>query len=270
MDNEPNYEAPVGSPTPSDPSGSPSGVSAGSPPSAGQPSPSGAPSPAGAQPAAPAAPAVPKGYVPIHRLNEYADQNRSLRAELARRSQPPAAPPAAVNAQDEEVKSAFFKLFPAAKALFDLPAEKLSHALDRMGQHEASFEHYWTNFGSTALRALRGGIQKTYGAQPDPVAGRFVDAAFIDWLENDQDAKQRFFTGDPELVDDFLKKFTSSLLDPIRRTAVAAEQQRITRRDALPRATPRGGTLGANGAPQKPKTAEELHEQAAEAFIASR
>lgn len=272
MDNEPNYEAPVGGATPLTTDGGGSqGVTAGTPASAGQPNPTGAQPPAGARPVAPAAPAVPSGFVPIHRLNEALGRIKQMNGELTqlRRPAAPAAPAATPNAADEEVKQAFFKLFPGAKALLDLPADKLSHALERMGQHEASFEHYWTSFGSAALRALNGGIQKTYGGQPDAPTRRLIDAAFIDWLESDQEAQHRFFTGDPTLADDFWNNFTSKLLDPIRRTAVASEQQRITRREALPRPTPRGATLGQGGQP-KPKTAEELHEAAAEAFITSR
>lgn len=269
MPDEPNYEAPVTSD-----GGAPSAPStAGVTP----PTPSGTgptqttPPPSGASPAAPSAPPNNGEWIPRHRLNEVTEQARReiarWRAEAERyRPQPTQPPP---DPQAEAVKAQFFKLFPAAEKLFGLPPDRLE-ALIASGPHwQAQTEHYWTTVGQNYLRQLEQSMHSVYGGAPDVKARRWFESAFIDWVTNDPDAQSRYISQDPNLVSDFWKQAESLMLDPIRRSAIAAEQRKGERRDRLPKPGVPTQALG-RGAPPKPKDEEELHERAYEAFEAQR
>lgn len=257
---EPNYDAPVENPT-VDNGGSPASPS-------GPAQQSGTPPPAGAQPGSAQPQAQPQGdWVSRHHLNEVWKAHRQqqevltrLQNELqaVRAPKQPAAPP---DERSEAIKQEFFKLFPQAQQLFELPLEQVQQLLQVAPQLQAQGEHYWSAVGNGQLRQIRESMRNLYGGQPDAKAQRWAETAFIDWVENDPAAKQRYIAQDPALASDFMKAFEASFLDPIRRKAVVVEEQRGARRAALPRPGPRTAAMG-QGPPAKPKTEDELHDAA--------
>jgi hypothetical protein len=272
--NEPNYEAPVGGAdtgnTPAAPSTPPAGATPQSPSGTG-PNPPSSPAPSGASPAANGQPPDSNGnWIPRHRLNEVTDQARReiarLQQEITKLQPKPAAP--APDPEADAIKQQFFKLFPAAQKLFELQPDKLEQLLGAAPHWQAQTEHYWTNVGANYLRQLEQSMHTVYGGAPDAKARRWFESAFIDWVNNDPEAQNRYIQQDPNLVSDFWKQAEQLMLDPVRRSAIAAEQRKADRRNRLP--APAGSTQALGKGPAaKPKDEDELHERAFEAFEAA-
>ncbi len=273
---DPTYEPPVdgGAAPPAD-GGSP-GVTPPSPSGTGATPPTPPPSSGGTSAAGSGPPpgAQPGEWIPRTRLNEVTDRARQeiarLSGELQRyqqfveRSQPASAP----DPEGDAIKQQFFKLFPAAQKLFQLPPEQLEQLLGTAPQFQAQTEHYWTTVGQNVLRQLEQSMTKVYGGQPDAKARRWLETAFIDWVQNDDQAKARYINQDPTLVGDFWQSVESLMLEPVRRSAIASEQRRSDRRSRLP--VPGVGTQALGKGPAgKPKDEDELHERAFEAFEAA-
>jgi hypothetical protein len=192
---------------------------------------------------------------------------RALQQELqSLRAPKPAAPPS--DERTDAIKQELFKLVPELQWLTKLDQEQISQVLQLAPQLQAQGEHYWGAVGNGALRQIRESMEKLYGGQPDAKARRWAETAFIDWVENDPQARQRYIAQDPSLASDFIKSFEAVFLDPIRRKAAVVEEQRGTRRAALPRPGPRTSALGSQT--EKPKTEDERHEAAWAALHAQR
>ena len=183
----------------------------------------------------------------------------------ARQPKPQATEP---DPETEHIKAQFFKLFPQAQKLFGLQPEHLEALIGAAPGFQAQTEHYWTTVGHNYLRQLEQSMQKVYGGQPDVKARRWIESAFIDWVQNDDQARNRYINQDPNLVAEFWQSVESLMLEPVRRSAIAGEQRRSDRRARLP--IPGAGTqaLGKGPAP-KPKDEDQLHERAFEAFEAA-
>jgi hypothetical protein len=236
---EPQYEAPVDNPT-GDSGGSPASPSGPAQPNLGtQP-------PAGAQPGSSAQPAQQSHgeWVSRHHLNEVWKAHR----------------------QHQEVLTRLQNELQAVRAP---KLDQVQQLLQVAPQLQAQGEHYWSAVGNGQLRQIRESMDKLYGGQPDAKARRWAETAFIDWVENDPTAKQRYIQQDPNLASDFMKSFEAVFLDPIRRKAVVVEEQRGARRAALPRPGPRSAALG-QGPPAQPKTEDERHDAAWAALNAQR
>ncbi len=277
---EPQYEAPVTG-------GAGDGGNTGTtPPSGGQqntgvqpPTPGGtgatppSQTPSGASPAGNGQPPTNNGeWIPRTRLNDVTERARQEIARLQQElhnARNPRPAPTAPDPEQERIKEQFFQLFPNAKQLFALAPDKLESLIGAAPQFHAQTEHYWTNVGQDYLRQLEQSMQKVYGGSPDAKARRWIETAFIDWIQNDDAAKQRYLSRDPGLVGDFWQSVESLMLEPVRRSAIAGEQRRSERRSRLPVPGTGTQTLGKGPGP-KPKDEDELHERAFEAFEASR
>ena len=260
-----NGDPGAGNPT----SGAPGGTGA-SPSPTGQP---GATPPAGAQPGSTG---QPEQTVPLAALREERQARQRLQAqlqELQRRHAaptPPAHPPSAPDPAHEEVRRNFYELFPHFKAFENVKPEQvqgLLGLLEREPQREALFTHYWQNFGRGALRALGTEIKSVFGGDLEPTARRYIDDAYMAWLESDPDAQARFYEHDPTLASDFVKAYSAALLEPYGRSVLAKEQQRAERRARLPMANPRTNAVPAGGKPTKKLEGDEVHAAAAERFF---
>jgi hypothetical protein len=269
----PEYEAPVDGGADN---GS-TGVTAGSPTSSTeQGSTTGAPPQSGASSAGAAPPVQPPRdgtWIPRERLNEqqmrYEAQLRQMQSELER-ARTPQQRPAPTNAEHDAIRQRLFEIAPQLKDLLDLDAKELKDMLSQRPQVEAHTQHYWTVVGAGALRQIRGGLEKLYGGKPDQFVQEGVETHFANWLKSDPEAFQRYIQQDPDLVPAFLKRYETQALDPIRRQALVSEQQRAQRRANLPPSGPRTSQLGAGQKKEKPKTEDELHEQAWEALTQQR
>ena len=213
--------------------------------------------------------------MPLAALREEREARQRLQRELnTLRSRPaptpPATPPSAPDPAHEEVRRNFYELFPHFKGFEKLKPEQIDGLLgllEREPQREAMFSQYWQNFGRGALRALGAEIKTVYGGDLEPKARRYIDDAYLAWLENDPEAQQRFYEHDPTLASDFIKAYSAALLEPYGRGLLAKEQARAQRRASLPMANPRTNAVPANGKPVKKLEGEEVHTAAAEKFF---
>jgi hypothetical protein len=259
------------------------GEPAGAAPAGSEPAAAPAGTPGGGDPAAPAAPTqpgqIPQGYVPVYRVRELAERNRQYEARIrelegaARRPAP--GPEPEFNPETEAIKRQFFSLFPQAKGLFATMEKnpemlaKLEEALQVLPNVAADSEQRWVAQGAQTLRTLATEGAKIVGAELPLKARAWHEAAFIASLEADPELRNRYMRGDIEgLVREYWQDVNTNMLDPIRRSAAVKLQQRGDRVARVPTAGPGSGPVGKGGT--KPKSEDDLHDQAWEALQAQR
>jgi len=128
-------------------------------------------------------------------------------------------------------------------------------------------EQFFNNLGAQAVRTLDGAINATFkGTQVPDGVRRGFHVAFIDYLDQVPDARQRYMQGDMSIASEWWAQWQKQLLDPYRRSATVQTRESAQRIARLPKAGPSSQTLGAGG-PAKPKTEDELHDAAFEALM---
>lgn len=228
----------VGTPAPATPAPATPGAPAAAPatPSAGTP--------------APATGGVPEGYVPSYRLREqreqilresqstWATKEAEMRAESERyRAQVLAltgvtAPPDPAIAN---VRGQFGQLYPGLAALEE-HANELLALREQAGSIQQQQQHYWESYGRSTMDSLYKTASDSLGPLNDE-AKRQLHTAFVGFVQSSPEMIARY-ERDPSIVTDFWKQFTSSFIDPVRRTAAAGIASRAP--GALPQDTPGG------------------------------
>lgn len=216
--------------------------------------------------------------VPSYRLREVTERNRQLEAfagqlqarleALEKRSGTPQERPQD-DAETRAIRDQFAKMFPNLAKLNDFDPEQLSGLLQQAPQQQQQWEQYWTNVGQNTLRTLQSKITEIYGDKTDPVTRSVFESAFISWVERDPQARERYLSQDPSLVEDFWKRTNAAVLDPVRKSAAAQVSQRVDRIGRLPSAAKSNTALPAQK-PPKPKTEEDLHDAAWNALSSAR
>lgn len=236
-----------------------------------------APAPAIATPVAPAAPvaaAIPQatpqapatgvppqeGWVPSYRIREtreaairesqaqWAQQEAQIRAEAEQykaqlqRLVGVTPPP---NPEIEAVRSQFGQLYPGLSKIEDR-AQQIMELLERAGDLESQTNHYWTTYGRQTMDRLFDHAATSLGGPLNDEAKRVLHSAFTGFVSSSPEMSARY-ANDPTLVEDFWKAFSSSFVDPVRRTAAATVVGRAPQ--ALPQDTPSGAPR-ATPAPQ--------------------
>lgn len=214
--------------------------------------------------------------VPSYRLRQSTERYRALEAyamqlreQLEQRNAPPAAPPQQDDPQTAAIREQFKKLFPNLARFEEMNPDQLRSVLESQPQQQQQWEQYWTNVGQNSLRTLQTKITEVYGEKLDPVARGVFESAFISWVERDPQARERYLSQDPQLVEDFWKRTTAAVLDPVRRSASAQVAQRVDRAQRLPSVPRSTNAIGAPR-PPKPKTEEDLHDAAWNALTQAR
>lgn len=213
-----------------------------------------------AQPATPATPqtpatGVPEGYVPSYRLreareaaqrqaqSEFATREAQIRAESARYReqlhalvgvQPPP------NPEIDAVRGQFGQLYPGLAKL-DSVADELLALRERAQDMESQSEHYWQQYGQQTMNRLFESAQTNLGAPLTDEGRRVLHSAFTGFVSSSPEMTARY-ANDPTIVEDFVKAFTSSFIDPARRAASANVTGRAA--VALPQDTPSGVPRG--------------------------
>ncbi len=206
--------------------------------------------------------------VPSYRLREVTERYRQLE-EYARQlkdrvdrasAQPPQQQPQE-DPQTAAIRDQFKKLFPKLAAFEDLDPAQIKSLLEAAPQEKQQWERHWSNIGQNTLRTLHSKMTEVYGDKMDPLTRGVFESAFISWVERDPEARERYFSQDPQLVEDFWKRTTAAVLDPVRRSASAQVAQRVDRAQRLP-TIPRSTNAIGTPRPPKPKTEEDLHDAA--------
>jgi hypothetical protein len=214
--------------------------------------------------------------VPSYRLREVTERYRQLeqyalqlQERLQAGQQAPQQPAPQEDRETALIREQFRKVFPNLAQLDELNPQQLRGLLDVAPQQQQQWEQYWSNVGQNTLRSLGAKISEAYGEKTDPVTRGIFESAFISWVERDPEARDRYLSQDPSLVDDFWKKATAAVLDPVRKNAAAQVAQRVERVQRLP-GVPRSTTAVGAPRPPKPKTEDDLHDAAWNAMLNSR
>lgn len=219
--------------------------------------------------------------VPSGLLRDANREIRRLQGELARnqrpQQQPAQQPPAprfedSLNAEQRAIRDDIFKIVPELKLLARFDPDKFEQIVNQVSEagsrSEGLEKTFWTRNANTHLREVDKLVRDEYGANVDPKAVRRFQAGFIDWIESDPDARERYLDGDPTLVADYWKETTGLIVEPIRSKTSQEAITRAERVGRLPVMPKRGGPIGApRRTEKKPKTEDELHDQAWDALV---
>lgn len=237
----------------------------GTPPAAATPA---APAPQSATPAAPPSGATstpsagPEGWVPSYRLREtreaalresqtqWASKEAELRAEIQRTQEQIRALTGVATPQNPEVSAVrqqFGNLYPGLAKLEER-ATQLEQLLERAGDLESQNDHYWQSYGRQTMDRLFTHASESLGGPLTDEGKRLLHASFVGFVQSSPEMSERY-AQDPSIVEDFWKAYSSTFIDPVRRTAAAGVQARAAGLPAMPADTP-GGAPQATPAPK--------------------
>lgn len=223
--------------------------------------------------------------IPYHRFQEvnergrqweqsarqFYEQNQQLQRELQelrRQSQAPAQP-ADDNAR--RIREQIFEYLPELKQVVEqlLPrADALQQAAESAPAVQQLQEQIYNNLGAQAVRTLDAAINDTFkGISLGNEDRRMLHVAFIDFLDQVPEARQRYMSGDMTIATEWWEQRRKSMFDPFRRAGLVTPREQAARVARLPRTGPATQTLGTGG-PPKPKTEDELHDAAFDALMA--
>jgi len=232
-----------------------------------------------ANPQAPATGAVggppQEGWVPSYRIREtreaaIREAQGAAQAEIQRARQEAeqykryvqslvgVTPPA--NPEMDAVRNQFAQLYPGLAKMEERSAQ-LEALLERAGDLESQTSHYWQSYGRQAMDRLFSHAAESLGAPLTDEGKRALHASFTGFVQSSPELTERY-ANDPTLVEDFWKAFSSSFIDPVRRTATATVAGRAVQGMGIPQDTPSGAPR-ATPAPQP----ANLDERAANAWV---
>lgn len=259
--------------TPSTPSVAPSPAPSGSPAVSPSATPTGTPAPAQG-----AAPEDRSNWIPPYRWRESQDAFRRAQGEFQQqatqwqreREQMEARVRALVgvsapqNPEVDQIKSQFGNIFPGLSKLED-KVQALEQLLERAGDMESQNEHYWQSYGRQNVDRLFSKAAEAIGTPLSDEGKRLLHSSFVGFVQSSPENSQRY-ASDPSIVDDFLKLFQSSVIDPSRRQQAAGIMARAPQ--GLPQDSP-AGVPQIPGAP-KPQNLDERTALAWTAFNAAK
>jgi hypothetical protein len=144
------------------------------------------------------------------------------------------------NPEVDAVRSQFSQLYPGLTKIEER-AQEIMGILDRAGDLESQNDHYWQSYGRQTMDRLFTHAAESLGTPLTDESKRQLHAAFTGFVSSSPELTARY-ANDPTLVQEFWKQFTSSFIDPVRRTASAAVVARAP--GALPQDTPGGAPRG--------------------------
>ncbi len=168
-----------------------------------------------------------------------------------------AAPPG--DPEVDAVRNQFSQLYPGLSRIEER-AEQLLGVLERANDFESQQNHYWQSYGRQTMNRLFEKASESYGQALSDGAKRQLHAAFTGYVSSSPELTARY-TNDPTLVDEFWDNFTSSFVNPARRTVNASAEQRAAA--PLP-------SNGPSGSPQlqQPQRPENMDQRAAQGWAA--
>lgn len=161
-------------------------------------------------------------------------------------------PPA--NPQEDTIRQQFSGLYPDSLAKLANPevVAKLLQYVEKAPDFEAQTNHYWSTYTNQNLNQLYAKAEETYGRPVGPMGKETLRASLIAYLNSDSERADRYNNGDPTIVNDFWKAYSSELIDPIRRTATASVVDRVPQ--GLPQDSP---SVPRTSAPSQPANLDE-------------
>lgn len=155
------------------------------------------------------------------------------------------------NPEVDAIRKQFGGIYPGLSKLEERAAQ-LEQLLERAGDLETQNEHYWQSYGRQTVDRLFSKAQEAIGSPLSEEGKRLLHSSFVGFVQSSPENEQRY-ASDPSLVEEFLKVFSSGIIDPARRQATAATAGRIP--SGLPQDS-FSGIPAAAGAP-KPQNLDE-------------
>lgn len=279
-----------------DPTGGAAGAGA---PAAPSPSPSPSPSPAPPAPdpsgQPPAAAPTPKTYSYSEDRSRWVDPQRA--GELVRQLQERdyrlaqlnrmieagtgfkmPQPPTAEDREREQVRNFFRQVMPELSILERLKPEIIDQLEDFLNNERPTLRtgmsQLYARDGHAVLDELDTAVAKVYGVDVDkldPDTRNELTDQFIRWVEADPGrmALSNRRQGGVQLVDQFIKAWSARYVDPFRRAAAAPAVAQARANAGLPNPPKPSGMVAPGSAPRKPKTDDEVHDDAYRSFAAA-
>ena len=189
----------------------------------------------------------------IQRIKSEAEQYKRQLHSLVGVQQP-------ANPEVDAVRQQFAQLYPGLSKMEERTAQ-LEQLLERAGDLGSQTNHYWQSYGRQAMDRLFTHAATSLGAPLTDEGKRTLHSSFTGFVQSSPELTERY-ANDPTLVEDFWKAFSSSFIDPVRRTASAGLAGRAMGGMALPQDSP----SGAPRATPAPAPAN-LDERAANAWV---
>jgi hypothetical protein len=168
------------------------------------------------------------------------------------------------NPEVDAIRKQFGQIYPGLSKMEERAAQ-LEQLLERAGDFESQTEHYWSTYGRQTVDRLFTKAAEAIGAPLTDEGKRLLHSSFVGFVQSSPENTQRY-SSDPTIVEEFLKVFSSGIIDPARRQASAAIVGRAP--GALPQDSHSGIPVVA-GAP-KPQNLDERSAIAWAAFNAAK
>jgi hypothetical protein len=176
---------------------------------------------------------------------------------------------------DQKAIAAVYRLFPQLKPLLE-KAQDLLQLPDRVQQFQTNDQSRWQDIGTRMWDSFDKAVKGIYGdRQLAPFAQKAIDQAFISWLETDQNAAARYRMGDLTLAKEFMDMYKTGVIVAAQGPSPVTGPPRRPGQQQQPPRVPRGGggvqtPPGRQPAQPAGKTADQLHDEAADAYFSAR
>lgn len=181
-----------------------------------------------------------------------------------------------VDPQQQAILAGLEKVIPGISRFGNLPIDRLLEIAERFPELQKQTEDERAKQQEARLSTLAETARATLFDQAKPLYDgkaltegqqKMLVLTFAGWLDSDQALKSRYLAGDGHLVPEFLKAFAPTMLDPVRRQAAVALDQRTARTATAPTG---GGSHPVSSVPGAPKGLDAAIDSAADALFARR
>ena len=149
------------------------------------------------------------------------------------------------NAEEQEIKAAFYRLFPHYQDITPEDVKALKNVLANAKTYESSAAAMWNQRGKAARTELYKTVEAEYGGQLTERQQTRLVANLVTHLQDNPELHQRYEAGDDEVIADFAKEWIEDFVEPVKRKVQKAELDRQKR-------VPGGRSTGVAAAGKKP------------------
>lgn len=136
-------------------------------------------------------------------------------------------PKAPEEAEAEEIKAAFAKMFPGLAKLDDKAIERLLSVAEHSDKLQETTSNYWRNHGRQMIgKASERIAEDLGGGELSATQQKRIAREYIAFIEETDGAIDRHEAGDEKLVEEFTKAFLGEWKDSIRRSVTTSEVSR--------------------------------------------
>lgn len=174
------------------------------------------------------------------------------------------APGQPVDPQVTRIREQFMTVFPELRAIVD-NAQAVSTMIEQFPTVQGHMTATNEQLAASAFSQIDEQLAPIFAGEDGkvpPFAKRMAQQGFIDYLQSDKAAFQRYVRGDKSLVTEWFGRFENDFVNVVRRQALAAAQNRGQRVMGLPRTGPATSVTPAARPPKPPASLDEAIEGA--------